>query len=118
SCEDRVREIGGFVRRNCSLRFGSVICAILCAPYGLRADLITGGSNSMAKDNGPDGTRQRYNVATNFTASYQTFCSWLIYGMQSQFSGVNFTFAGYGNIGNLFSPVPSTAFALTQYQPW
>jgi hypothetical protein len=94
------------------------MCAILAAPHVLPADPITGGMTNIAKDNGPDANRKRYNVTTSFTASYQTFCSWLINGMQSQFSGVNFTFAGYGNIGGLFSQVPSTDFALTQYQPW
>lgn len=106
------------MKKNYSLSLGTVICAILIAPPVVRADLITGGSSSIAKDNGPDGTRKRYNVTTSFTATYQTFCSWLISGMQNQFSGVNFTFAGYGNIGGLFSQVPSTDFALTQYQPW
>ena len=92
---------------------------ILMAPLAARADFITGGTGSMVSDNGPNGGRDDTNVATTINASYQTFCSWLIYGMQNQFPGVNFTFAGSGsNIGDLFSPVPSSDFSFKQYDPW
>ncbi len=64
------------------------------------------------------GTRDDSNVTTSMTATYQTYCSWLLYGMQSQFAGVNVTFAGYGNIGGLFSQVPATDFNFLQYTPW
>ena len=100
------------------LRFSVVFWAILMAPHAVRGALITGGVSQTASDNGPNGSRDDANVSTTMTATYQTFCSWLIYGMQNQFPSVNFTFAGYGNIGGLFSQVPSNDFAFTQYTPW
>jgi hypothetical protein len=96
-----------------------VVWAIFIAPPAVRGDLITGGAGITVSDNGPNGGRDDTNVAITLNASYQKFCSWLIYGMQNQFPGVNFTFAGSGsNIGDLFSPVPSSDFSLSQYKPW
>jgi len=100
------------------LWFSAVVCGALMAPHAVRAALITGGAGSTASDMGPMGTRDDSNVTTSMTATYQTFCSWLLYGMQSQFAGVNVTFAGYGNIGGLFSQVPPTDFNFLQYTPW
>jgi hypothetical protein len=107
----------------------AAICAVLLSSHAMRADLIAGGAGSTVSDNGPAGGRDDFNTATTFNATYQTYCSWLINGMQAQFSDVNFTFAGYGNIGGLFSQVPSTDFSLlvpglpdgntpNQYRPW
>ncbi len=105
--------------KGCLLRFSAVVWAILIAPLAARGDLITGGAGSSKSDNGPNGGRDDTNVSTTLNASYQTYCSWLIYGMQNQFAGVNFTFAGSGsNIGDLFSQVPSSDFKVSQYKPW
>ncbi len=117
------------MKKTCLLRFATAICTILLASHAMRADLITGGTGSTVSDNGPAGGRDDFNTATTFDATYQTYCSWLITGMQNQFSGVNFTFSGFGNIGGLFSQAPSSNFSLlvpglpngtttNQYRPW
>ncbi len=106
------------MNKSCVLRFVALISASLIAPLALRADLIAGGAGATATDGGPANGRDDANVATTFNSTYQTFCSWLIYGMQNQFPGVNFTFAGSGNIGGLFAQVPASDFLFTQYRAW
>jgi len=110
---------------------GRIPCLIisslmLIVPHALEAAGITGGVGSTVTDGGPNGNRDDTNTATTFDVSYQTFCTWLITGMQNQFPKVNFTFAGSGsNIGNLFAQVPAGDFTLlvpgvadSQYKPW
>ena len=100
------------------LQISVVVWATLMTPHAVQATMITGGTSSTDADKGPAGGRDDSNVATSMTATYQAFCSWLLNGMQAQFAGVNVTFAGHGNIGDLFSPVPASDFKFTQYNAW
>jgi PEP-CTERM motif len=107
---------GGIMRKGHFLPLGVVVTAAFISPLTMRADTIKGTTTgSTISGVGVDDT----NTVTTMNVSFQTFCSWLLYGMQSQFSGVNVTFAGGGsNIGNLFTAISASDFTISQYAPW
>lgn len=108
---DRKRRV-----RNCKLPLFSVVMfALFISPPAMRADIMgtTAGSSAI-----PAVGIDDMNFASTINVSYQNFCSFLLNGAQTRFPTTSFTFAGFGNIGGLFSPVVSSDFNVSIYQPW
>jgi hypothetical protein len=92
-----------------------VVFALFISPLAMRADIMgTTAGSSATPGIGPDDV----NNASTIDVSYQNFCSFLLRGAQARFPTTNFTFAGFGNIGGLFSQVVSSDFNISVYQPW
>jgi hypothetical protein len=104
------------MRKGGFLLLGVVVAVILISPLTIQADSIKGTTAGDTKSGlGVDDM----NTVTSMNVTFQTFCSWLLYGMQSQFPNVNVTFAGNGsNIGNLFTAISASDFTISQYAPW
>src|SRR5271155_3077295 len=91
------------------------VSVIFIAPLTMRGDVmgITAGSSAT-----PALGQNDLNYASTINVSYQTFCTFLLSGAQATFPATNFTFAGYGNIGGLFSQIVSSDINVSVYQPW
>jgi hypothetical protein len=95
----------------------SGVLAAVAVPVLVQADVLPVGGRAATPAVGQDDV----NSSSTINATFQTFCAWLLKGLQAgNYSGIaGWTFAGNGsNIGNLFPQIPSTDLSVYNYIPW